>query len=407
MASIESIQMQCPPNSPTDVQLARIIHEGNAIYLRAVLYTAEARSCSLSWTVEDLPRSSYSSKSPPSPAEVKKTLYRNAFDRYTQLHERLSALKSHNLGTTAGDAKTMSKRLVVLAPLAFEAILFMTSAETEAGRPVDEVSLIQVVEQTMRLQPEYKTYSIFADLILSAVSTTSPQETQENDATYSRVPVHVATNLLAKLIEALRDHPEYDVPQASRWIRCVVQVILDHHVAPPPLTLSENSSNVADRDRASLETLKAITDQALTLARSSVASAAASSLDRQISNSDHRHPHPGIYPPDELEWLAATLFNLCIDLFVSLSSLGAGESDTPHQGYEHRHTLSGRDMGRDEMQVLQPQFWAGKAIEIADVLVSDGHAERTTGAKGTEPQSDGGLLATILRDRSRSLGWEF
>ncbi|KAL2444410.1 hypothetical protein ABEF95_016731 [Exophiala dermatitidis] len=377
--------------SPTDEEkLTKLVRDADALYVQAVLYTAEARSSLLSsWTIEDLPRSSYSSKSPPlsTPGDIKRTLYKNVLDKYTSFRESFNSVHISWQNTPNADAivRKMGEKLVVLAPLAFEAALFMTESSSNkdgVDHGPEESTLFDILEETVQLKPAYNTYSVFADMILSAVTGPSgsagddfaspgtPQEhgiasantaTAITTTTTPRMPVSTATKLLAKLIDGLRDHSNYDVPQASRWIRCVVQAILDprgaNAVAPSSQRDTTTSTSISPpEDVNNLETLRVITDQSLALARSGLAlastakgsvsgSEADSGAGRSTTSNRGKNKagtgcgsgsaavtamlNSGVcdsqnsammYPSDELEWLATMLFNLAIDLFVASSS---------------------------------------------------------------------------------------
>ncbi|KAJ4532789.1 hypothetical protein HRR76_007769 [Exophiala dermatitidis] len=561
--------IQGPLSSTDDEKLTKLVRDADALYVQAVLYTAEARSSSLSsWTIEDLPRSSYSSKSPPSsiPADIKRTLYKNVLDKHTSFGENFNSMQISCRDAVNAETivRKMGEKLVVLAPLAFEAALFMTySSGNQDGaiRDSDESTLVHIIEEAVQLKPAYSTYSVFADMILSAVTAPSgsardvsprPGGQQEQNANASsntaittstppRLPVSTATKLLATLIDGLRDHSSYDVPQASRWIRCVVQVILDQRgadpVAPPfqrnTTTTAAAASTSASEDVNNLETLRVITDQSLALARSSLAlarskvsvsgsginsnkgskAATGSAVNTILNNNgDRQKQNSGMmYPSDELEWLATMLFNLAIDLFVAASSSSPSTSRrvpadtdattnvTADDGYEldddnhadheldnyntqnqNGHNGDRRDddnsgdvdvdvdgtdnsngnandvTDENEVLILQPRFWASKAMELADLVLAlekwtiqsrpgtgpdrytdmevDMDMDMDTGndtlvlqssstdegaGPGTGPggNGDGGtgssittgpssnLLATMLRDRAQTLGW--
>jgi hypothetical protein len=92
----------------------------------------------------------------------------------------------------------------------------------------------------------------------------------------------VAVALLSHIISKVRTLEGYDIKQASRWIRCVVQLIID---------------TSATRGGASAATSLGILRSALNEAAQVVQDPA--------------------YPSEELEWLATTAFNFAIDLYIS------------------------------------------------------------------------------------------
>ena len=86
-------------------------------------------------------------------------------------------------------------------------------------------------------------------------------------------------------------------------------------------------------------------------------------VENKNSTTSHYGHESNLYPPDELEYLATILFNMAVDFYV------AGNED-------------------------QAKWYAGKAIEIADVLA-------LPQARG----GDRGMLAKVLRQKTRSLDW--
>lgn len=348
--------------------------------LQAVLYVGEARSSSPSWTVEDIPKTSYISKSPPTQGAIKKLLYRNVFDRFSSMQRKMQEVPRDDSRTT----ETMAQKLISIAPLAFEAMLFMTGTDAAAASHQD-LSLPGLLDQIIKLQPPRKTFSCLADMILSAACPYSVADDEAED-TPVQLPTSTVTQLLAKLIQGIRKQSSYDMSQASRWIRCVVQVVLDRY---------RDEFRTSDtEDDTGLTTVNTIVDQALGLARSAVlppfsssSSASSPSLHTTAQVLDHHE----IYPTEELEWLATTLFNLSIDLYVS-----SGEAET---GAESVDDLEKHNAGRESDGHLdgyrQPQFWARKAIEVADLL-----------SVNARPKGDGGMLTRLLRERCQSIGWE-
>lgn len=357
--------------------------------VQVALYTAQARSSLPTWTVEDIPRSSYSSKAPPSPAEIKKTLYRNAVDKYRDLQARVEEVRRSECPSTQAVLEQMTRELAVLTPLAFEAVLYVTCPSQPDDPPLDERSLNEMVDLAIEHRPPHKTYSCLADMILSACSVprTVPENGHTELPTRPYLSTSTATNLLGKLIQGLRNDPDYDMAQASRWIRCVVQVALDQRA--PSSTVPRT-----DDDRG-LKTVEMATGQAQALARSAATT---------ISGS-HQTCHQQPYPPEELEWLATTLFNLAIDLYMVSCTGNLPKNLTS-------------DEANPSTDLTTPQFWASKATEIADVLAggvtrtgsSSGQTRGAVAVAGTGDgdhgsNGDGGLLAGILRERCQSLGW--
>lgn len=461
--------MQYPESASPESQLEKVLHEGIAMNVQAVLYLVEARAYSPSLVIEDIPRTSFSSKSPPSAAEIQSTLYRDVFDRYSQSRQRFNSMREGALTNRTDALEGMEKRLAGLVPLAFESILFLVLHDGAAGRPEDHLCLSQIIDDAIGFKSPQKTYSLIADMILS--STESQQRPYVQDSLDS-ISTSTAIKLLARLIQGVRTVTGYDVSQASRWIRCIVQVVLDQFTIGASAIIA--SATRTSKDFEALQMLKAIVQQALELARSVMRKA-------QPSESDS----PLQYPAEELEWLATTLFNLSIDLHIMQSQNWPGCSDAeqdhsrkPSQQSRtcfsskseppsHPGIISGPNPGSGVApdtnaagtsfapnlgsnilvapedgnsnannigceSILSPQLWASLAVELADLLntnlgsaglserprplahgVTDDrvHASAGTGDRGQRRNSDpeygdGGALAKVLRERCRMLGWE-
>lgn len=118
-----------------------------------------------------------------------------------------------------------------------------------------------------------KSYAACADMVL--VGAMASDETH--------LPVDTAVTLLNSIISQVRTLEGYDIKQASRWIRCVVQLIIDTSVR-----------NVGEENAAAGPSiLRDVLDEAAQIVQ------------------DTR------YPSEELEWLATTAFNLAVDLYVA------------------------------------------------------------------------------------------
>jgi hypothetical protein len=240
---------------------------------------------------------------------------------------------------------------------------------------VDEVSLNQIVDQAIQLHPTMRQYSSLADMVLCAVNVVPTQEDrQEEQSTRSQLSPMTAAQILAKLIQGLRSHSDYDADAASRWIRCVVQVVLDGRCSDKELTSAH--------DAEALKTVHLITQQALILALSG--SDANATLETNKENQ---------YPTEELEWLSTTLFNLSIDLYISQMEPGS----TPDGPVLGGHI----DSAEHKPDVMDPQMWAAKAVEFADLLASPTVRQNDAGVEETGR----GLLARVLRERCEGLGW--
>ncbi|KIW83214.1 hypothetical protein Z517_02459 [Fonsecaea pedrosoi CBS 271.37] len=402
-----SCQMHLPTHAPSQVQYEKHIHETGAKYIQAILYTVQARSAATLPTAEDIPKTAYSGKAPPhSPTEIKSTLYRNVFATYSEIRTHLNALRE---GSSTGLVEQevlegITQKLIVLTPLAFEALLFLvgtSTADVSGPTPVQhDFSLAEMVDQMVLLNPPQKTYSLFADMILSAsmsggLESTEPSQPSGPESSTPTVllPVSTTTNLLAKLISGLRNHPDYDSNRAARWMRCMVQIVLDRRRDSRPQNQYQSGKN--------LSTVARITEHALDLATSAASSAAAGGND---------------YPPEELEWLAVTLFNLAIDLYAlppPLPAASCSASDSApadhdehipeHKNNKHKNKNQGSSSSSSSGEIVTlPQFWARKAVAVADVLVM----MNTATARAGVGDSDVGALATVLRERCQRLHWD-
>ncbi|EXJ56564.1 hypothetical protein A1O7_06908 [Cladophialophora yegresii CBS 114405] len=416
-------KIQYPANAPQEAHRGKVIHEINSKYCQAILYTVQVRSASPSSTAEDLPKTSYSGRPPPSSlAEIRLTLYRNVFDIYTQVHSLVSTLhdSSDFSHATTEVVEGMAQKQLVLAPLAFEALFFMqcssiTDGPEQGPSMVDETSLKQILDQTMALNPTQKTFSIFADMILSAGT---GKHSNSDPGMSGSAPLSASTtvNLLARLITGLRSSPNYDAAQAAKWIRCMIQVVLDQleiRAVPQerknPASDSEDLPATADtrtQCMKNLSTLAKLMDHALIFARSNET-----------------------YPAEELQWLATTLFNLAIDIYVTSSSPSPSTSTSasaPKIPYGTSKSETGEDkgtegdnfMGQETAEskgpetdsVIRPETWAKRAVEFADMLgLKQNPSQNLEGSASAIARGRGegvNLLARTLRERCQRLKWD-
>lgn len=246
-----------------------------------------------------MPKSSYSSKTPPTTEGIRSTLYRNVVDKYSFSRSLVDALLEDLMDMEI--LKDANQKLISLLPFAFESTLFLTLQAPITDLPKSILSLSQLIDDAVEMKAPETAYALIVDMILASVTAEGDDDAmlREGDQTQAptstaRLPPNCATALLSKLIHSVRNEPTYDISQASRWIRCVVQLILEHHDIGKwaRASGSEPGSNQAQP----LQTVKTITEQALSLA----------------SGSDHL---PSLrYPAEEVEWLASTLFNLSVDI---------------------------------------------------------------------------------------------
>ncbi|KIW65046.1 hypothetical protein PV04_07333 [Phialophora macrospora] len=382
-----SCQIQYPANVPQGVYCDKLIHEVNSKYIQAILSTVQARSTTPLSTTEDLPKTSYSGKAPPcSPTDIKLTLYRNVFNNYTQIHSHISTLH----GSTATNHTTKevtggtTQKQIVLAPLAFEALLFMQRSSTYGGpeqgpTAIDEPSLKQIIDQAMALNPPQKTFSIFADMVLSA-GTGKLYQPDPGMSGPPVLPASTTVNLLGKLITGLRSYPSYDAAQGAKWIRCMIQVVLDQLETRAPKEMKSSSSDSPDIAAAethfkkNLSTLAKLTQHALIFARSN-----------------------NTYPAEELQWLATMLFNLAIDLYLTSSSSSSASTSGFPDGTSKPET--GESKATESDGDTQPEPWAKRAVEFAEVLALN----TSTRNKGGD---DVAMLVRTLRERCHRFKWD-
>jgi tetratricopeptide (TPR) repeat protein len=152
-----------------------------------------------------------------------------------------------------------------LMPLLFEAAL-------HSNLPDRQNTLTHLLASLTLDSP--KAYAACADMVLTAGM--ASDETQ--------ISMEVAVGLLNRIIAQVRALDGYDIKRASRWIRCVIQLIIDTSAK----SAGADPSNAA----AGLSILRDALDEAA-----------------------HVVQDAG-YPSEELEWLATTTFNLAVDLYV-------------------------------------------------------------------------------------------
>jgi hypothetical protein len=240
----------------------------------------------------------------------------------------------------------LETKLVSLIPLEFEALLFMDLEQGTGLSSAITGGLVAVIDQASQLKAPAKTFAVVADSILSSAMYGSTKSTVDTKS----LPLLTAIELLSKVINAIRNQSDYDIVRAARWIRCVVQMVLDHLSAS---TGKDNEGAKASEDD-SLAAVACIVDEALKLARD-----ASNAAQTKASKEAEEY-----YPSDELHWLSTTLFNVAVDYYVA-----------ENQG--------------------EAKKWASKAVELADAL-------------GRNPQREGGDeggLARALRERCGKMRW--
>ena len=338
-----SRQLQYPHADMCRYRQNKAQHEATILYLQSVLYLSEARSCLPSWTVEDLPCTSYHPRERPEVSQLQDHLHRCALDTHSQL-QRLHGQLKDDIDEQVEEVRLdVDGKMVMLVPLAFESALFLASAAIKHGLPFNTTIPTRLIDDASQHDAPAKTYALIADLILA--STLSPGLVSSAGPS-NPIPISATVLFLGRVMSAIRTQPEYDIVRAARWIRCVVQVVLDSH-------------STASSDHDPLHLITSILDEALNLARDAAHSS---------TNSRTQHPTTNdieLYPSDELEYLSTTLFNLSIDFYVAEKEQEA-------------------------------KVWAAKAVEVADVLA----------LSPSDMGGDGGALGRCLREKGRRVGWK-
>jgi len=326
-------------------------------FMQAVLYASEARNVGSNYTVEDLPRTSYDVKSKPKTSECRVVLYQNVFNNFSALYEQYNTSKIYTKDDELHDTQD---QVHLLVPLAFEAILFMKADEYLSAEKLafDEASTLNLLHIANELKVTAATYALLADIVLAFANDGAAMSTSLNGL---QIPSISAARLLGRIIQALREIQACNIDEAARWIRCVVQLIIDG--IEKSIILQKLQLDDRQKSHQGLQMLNTVIQQAIELARSSL----------QIPSPGSDIEMTGVestflsrtYPQEELEWLATKLFNMAID-FCSV-----------------------------EQEKIARQ-WAMKAIELADLVKPE--------EDDSHPADQG--LASVLRERVDQLGWK-
>ncbi|RMZ85181.1 hypothetical protein DV738_g235, partial [Chaetothyriales sp. CBS 135597] len=278
-------QILYPSAAPPTVLAAKRKLHISTTYIRCILFTTEARRCDADWTIEDIPRTSYSSKDRPVQAALKEHLYRNTFACYATLKQLFDDAAGASKATLGSEIlNDLQGKVTDLLPLVFEALFFISNAQGAENGSLDQANLMAVIDRASMMEAGPKVYASFAHTLLSCFLDQDPSDQPE-------IPLSFALQLLQRVIQAMTRQDDYDSDQAARWIRCVVQIVLDHRDGHEHLSLVQTT-----------------VDQALGLARGAVA---------EVNNKAfHQKAEPKqLYPVEELHWLSSALFNLGIDLY--------------------------------------------------------------------------------------------
>ena len=278
-----------------------------------------------------------------------------------------------------------------LLELEFEAAIHSHIHDHDSTTPISLDSLCDIISQAQQLSAPPKTYALFADIVLSSACIKESEDAttdQPSPSSAPFLPLPTAATLLTHLITALRNLPDYDTIRASRWIRCLVHLCLNcHRLQQQQLKSStehgsQRAASSGDQEPA-LQTIEDIITQAIILARQS--------HHQQSKNQQRRHRSspapPPPYPPEELECLSTTLFNLGIDFYVYANN------NIYNQGNNNNENGTAAN--------AEAKKWTHLAVEVADVL-----AENPVGIEGGGRMPSQGLLSRVLRGKMKEgLGW--
>jgi len=313
-----SIQLCFPRGgAPLEVALSRERRTRlrDAAFMQAILYATDARTMSASASVEDLPQTSYDSRFRPKTSECRLVLRRQVFKIFTTLQEQYQSQPVHGK-----DEKELTQgQLQTLVPLAFEALLFMNAhAYLTDETAFDEISVKQFLGTVNELESSAATYALLADTVLAFACGEPDACPQLNGL---QIPSISAARLLGQIIQALRQLQEFSIEQTARWIRCIIQLVIEDIMKVMPNARMEQS----------LTMLQFVVEQAMDLAKSSPLVHADDDI-RVESDPNQGYPH------EEVEWITTKLFNMAIDLYA------AGDRKLA-------------------------QEWASQAIDVGDLLL--------------------------------------
>jgi len=363
---------------------SRQMRHAHQSYVRAVLYTTQARAADSSWSLNNMPRTAYHSRTAPSPGQMHPALYARVIDMAKELKQAIRDFETASSCPPIDFMTDLRKKHLALMPLAFEAALYINdSMNDNEPDSQDPGTLTQLIEEAYSCGAPPKTYALFADMTLSAVTADGSTERKSPP----QLPISKAADLLRAIISAVRSLPAYDVVQASRWIRCIVQMILDRRPpqqSQPTLNTDMDSRKDTSVDDTNLSLVNEVVAQALILARDAAAHNKSQAQWRAQESKAEKTPTTKSYPSEELEWLATSLFNLAVDLYVA-----------------ERENLAKK--------------WAEKALEVADLLAlpvlsalpagSIGGGGAGGAGSGSVEAGDGGMLAGVMRGKMEKLGW--
>lgn len=265
-------------------------------FMQIILYVAESRIVNDKYSIEDLPRTSYISRSRLGSSDYRHVLHKQVFDKYSALLKDQQA----TIEIDKGENQETLAQLHVLMPLAFEALIYMSANSYVSSETMfDETSSQQFLQEASELEATSVTFALLADIVLTFASGDAEARSRCNNL---RIPSLVAARLLGQIVETLRESKSYDLDQAARWIRCVVQLVLDDIDKVLKSAKANNSGKL--KSEHSLTLLESLVEQVCELALS---------VPNDMISDDFE---TSVYPSDELQWLASKLFNLSVDLYI-------------------------------------------------------------------------------------------
>lgn len=286
-------------------------------FMRIILYATEVRMVNDNYSIEDLPRTSYVSRSKLASSDYRHVLQKQVFDIYSSLLQ----LQQTAIIADDGEKQDILSRLHILMPPAFEALLYMNANSYVSSETMfDELSLRQFLQTADELEATSVTFALLADIVLTLASGDTEAQLRCNDL---KIPSLVAARLLGQIVKSLREAKSYDLDQAARWIRCVVQLVLDD-IDKALASQNQDHAGKPKHDQ-SLNMLESLVRQVCELA---------TAIPGDIMSDE---VETSMYPSDELQWLVSKLFNLAVDL----------------------HMLEKKELS---------QKWASKALKVAEVM---------------------------------------
>ncbi|KAK4950074.1 hypothetical protein LTR66_013966 [Elasticomyces elasticus] len=303
-------------------------------YFQAILYAAEARKVYIDFTVEDLPQTSFNARLKPASMDCRLVLYKHVYQKFVLLH---SQYKAELVVKTGTELECMLTLLHNSLPLAFEALLFMNASACADMHEVsfDELSTIRMLQVASGLDIAPMDYATYVDIVLTFAMGTVRKTPQAEQGLL--IPKTAAVRLICKVIQILRQLQDFSIEQAARWLRCIVQLIIEDIEQIVAMADTRGLSKATASNLAMLDSLiqqmNGIAQLHLPAQQRSLQVEANPFTESNSTDAAKSQA----YPQEELEWTATKLFNLAIDFYTA------------------RHV----DLART---------WADKAVEVASLF---------------------------------------